>query len=243
MYNYFLCILVVVCQNISGLSCRLKLTGIEPVCLVSILYLYSLHGICEGIRESHRMKNQEQCEGKNTALFYTIPNSEVALRVFLSWLMPSFQSASQIPAWWSDQSLLHSTYCFRVKGFCKVGKCQVEGQLLFNTFLLYSLQDHVYGSPVCAESGFCLRKSSARVDSLLQYELNTFPGIERSDTSYSSCHNLVCLLDIEITLFTSSRCRRPVGWGCRIRRLNLCRGVRPHPPMRPPVGHGWSIRH
>ena len=32
---------------------------------------------------------------------------------------------------------------------------------------------------------------------------------------------------------------RPVGWGCRIRRVHLCREVRPHPPMRPPVGRGW----
>ena len=30
----------------------------------------------------------------------------------------------------------------------------------------------------------------------------------------------------------------PVGWGCRIRRLYLCRGVRPL-TMRPPVGRGW----
>ena len=28
---------------------------------------------------------------------------------------------------------------------------------------------------------------------------------------------------------------RPVGWGCRIRRLQY-----PPPPMRPPVGRGWQ---
>ena len=31
----------------------------------------------------------------------------------------------------------------------------------------------------------------------------------------------------------------PVGWSCRIRRLHLCRGVRPPLPMRPPVDRGW----
>ena len=35
----------------------------------------------------------------------------------------------------------------------------------------------------------------------------------------------------------------PVGWGCRIRRLHLCRGVRP-PLPGPPVGRGWRpVRH
>ena len=38
---------------------------------------------------------------------------------------------------------------------------------------------------------------------------------------------------------------RPVGWGCKIRWLHLCKGVRPPPPTWPPVGRGydpWYLR-
>ena len=87
MGDYFQCILVVInhhgsviskhelaYQNISGLSCRLKLTGIEQVCSQSTQELYFLGGISKGIKLEHRKKNQEKCGGKNAALFYSIPN-------------------------------------------------------------------------------------------------------------------------------------------------------------------------
>ena len=69
--DYILCILVVVChevsgvrwqeleyQSISGLSCRLKFTGMEQVCLWS-LYPYSFGGISEGIRQDHKRKRKD----------------------------------------------------------------------------------------------------------------------------------------------------------------------------------------
>ena len=47
------------------------------------------------------------------------------------------------------------------------------------------------------------------------------------------------------SLFWGSRLfYRPVGWGCRIRRLHLCRGVRPPPPMSKALGRipgGWAV--
>ena len=48
-----------------------------------------------------------------------------------------------------------------------------------------------------------------------------------------------CSLAISlISYIFSCSVASPIGWGNRIRRLHLCRGVRPS-QTGPPVGHGW----
>ena len=94
--DYFLWILVVVChkgsvvskhelmyQNISGLSCRLKLTGIEQVCPQSALCPYSLGEISEGIRQDQRKKKSRTIwwQEHNPVSLYC--QSQMVLRVRL----------------------------------------------------------------------------------------------------------------------------------------------------------------
>ena len=96
MSDYFLYFILAVChkgsvfskhklayQNISSLSCRIKLIGIEQICSWSNLYTYSLGGIVEVIKpwqeKSRTVYGQELCP--------------VSLR-FQRWLMPSFLHAS-----------------------------------------------------------------------------------------------------------------------------------------------------
>ena len=44
----------------------------------------------------------------------------------------------------------------------------------------------------------------------------------------------------ELLGITNNSVNYPAGWGCRIRQLHLCRGVR-RPLMRPPADRGWRL--
>ena len=61
-------------QNITGVSCWLKLTSMEQVCSLSTLYPYFLAGISEWIRRDHIKKNRRHCWGKNKALIQSVLN-------------------------------------------------------------------------------------------------------------------------------------------------------------------------
>ena len=116
------------------------------------------------------------------------------------------------------------------------------------------------GTNLWRNNQFCKRRDSFQKTNLpnqikiLFYCFTFFSNIFHSHSSLLSLFLSLFSLNVFLSLFFSiflsffdvalypSLCLRPVGLGCKIRRLRLCRGVKPH-PMRPPTGRGWwSIR-
>ena len=135
--EYFECILVLVYyvskqelvySNISGLSCRLKLTSIEQVCHQSALYPYFLGRISEGIRQDYRKKKKnENSEGARTQLYFTpFPTSngsKSSLLKLTDSFFPVCKVGMSLMKWSKHPSFLrmfHSTYLLTVsKAFVK----------------------------------------------------------------------------------------------------------------------------
>ena len=71
--------------------------------------------------------------------------------------------------------------------------------------------------------GFFCVKLHMKFDMPLNYEETTNSNKNMNDSDRRG-HVVICL----------PSCYCPVGWGCRIHRLLLCRGVRPPPPNECP---------